>query len=157
MNEPGTLTRDGIAALIPHSGSMCLLARLDAWDLQHVVCAADNHRDADHPLRTRRGLLAPCAIEYAAQAMALHGALIGQATGSPASPGYLASARDVRLQVLRLDDLPTPQAGVDELRIEATRRAGDARQILYAFTVHHDDRLLAEGRAAVVLNTALAA
>lgn len=149
------LTRAGIAALIPHSGTMCLLARLDAWRLQHIVCTATNHRDADHPLRTRRGLLAPAAIEYAAQAMALHGALIGQAAGTPASPGYLASARGVQLHVLRLDDLPA--TAVDELRIEATRLAGDARQILYAFTLHHADRLLAEGRAAVVLNTPLAA
>ncbi len=151
----GLLTRDGIAALIPHSGTMCLLARLDAWDLQRIACAATNHRDADHPLRTRRGLLAPAAIEYAAQAMALHGALIGQATGLPATPGYLASARGVQFNVLRLDDLPT--AAFDELRIEAVRQAGDARQILYAFTVHHADCLLAVGRAAVVLNTPLAA
>lgn len=156
MNRPRTLAHAGIAALIPHSGTMCLLARLDAWDATHIVCAATNHRDADHPLRTRRGLLAPCAIEYAAQAMALHGALIGQAEGTPATPGFLASARGVQLQVLRLDDLPAP-AGADELRIEATRQAGDARQILYGFTVHHAGRLLAQGRAAVVLNTALAA
>lgn len=157
MSEPATLTRAGIAALIPHSGTMCLLARLDAWDLQRIVCAATNHRDADHPLRTRRGLLAACAIEYAAQAMALHGALIGRATGAPATPGYLASARGVQLQVLRLDDLPATGRAADELRIEATRQAGDARQILYAFTVHHAGRPLAEGRAAVVLNTPLAA
>ena len=172
MNAPQTLARDGIAALIPHSGAMCLLARLEAWDAQRIVCVATNHRDADHPLRTRSGLLAPCAIEYAAQAMALHGALIGQAAGTPATPGYLASARGVRLQVLRLDDLPLeglvaadaadaadPCAGRarDELRIEATRQAGDARQILYAFTVSHAGRPVAEGRAAVVLNTALAA
>ena len=87
--------------------------------------------------------------------MALHGALIGQATGTPASPGYLASARGVQLNVLRLDDLPG--AATDELRIEAIRQAGDTRQILYAFSVHHAGRLLAEGRAAVVLNTPLAA
>ena len=147
--------RDGIAELIPHSGTMCLLARLDAWDMQRIVCVATNHREADHPLRTRRGLLAPAAIEYAAQAMALHGALIGQATGTPATPGYLASARGVQLNVLRLDELVV--AAPDELRIEAVRQAGDARQILYAFTVHHANRLLAEGRAAVVLNTPLSA
>ena len=166
MNAPQTLARDGIAALIPHSGAMCLLARLVAWDAQRIVCAASNHRDAGHPLRTRSGLLAPCAIEYAAQAMALHGALIGQATGAPATPGYLASARGVRLHVLRLDDLPLDAADAadtsagragDELRIEATRQAGDARQILYAFSVSHGGRPIADGRAAVVLNTALAA
>lgn len=155
---PGTLAHDGIAALIPHSGSMCLLSRMLRWSPQLIVCAADNHRDAAHPLRTRSGLLACTAIEYAAQAMALHGALIGQAAGTAATPGYLASARGVQLHVLRLDDLPLAAPGqeeADELRIEATRQAGDANQILYAFTLHHLGRPLASGRAAVVLNTAL--
>jgi predicted hotdog family 3-hydroxylacyl-ACP dehydratase len=154
------LTHDDIAALIPHSGSMCLLSRLDEWDEQHVVCAANNHRDAAHPLRTRSGLLSPVAIEYAAQAMALHGALVGMAAGTPATPGFLASARGVDLKVLRLDDLPTSDdvdAGADELRIEAIRQAGDAQQILYTFHVSHAGKLIAQGRAAVVLNTALAA
>lgn len=153
------LDHAGIAALIPHSGSMCLLDRLAQWDAQQIVCIATNHRDADHPLRTRSGLLSPCAIEYAAQAMALHGALIGQEAGTAASPGFLASARGVQLHVLRLDDLPltdTPDVP-DELRIEATRQSGDARQILYAFQVSHAGRPLAQGRAAVVLNTPLAA
>lgn len=145
------LDRDGIAALIPHSGSMCLLARLVAWDAQHIVCVATSHRDADNPLRTRSGLLSPCAIEYAAQAMALHGALIGQEAGTPASPGFLASARGVQLHVLRLDDLP------GDLHIEASRQSGDARQILYAFKLTHAGQPIAEGRAAVVLNTPLPA
>jgi len=43
------------------------------------------------------------------------------------------------------------------LRIEATRQAGDAQQILYAFQLSHAGRPIAEGRAAVVLNTPLAA
>jgi len=149
---PTTLDQRGIAALIPHSGAMCLLARLERWDMQRIVCSATNHRDPQHPLRTRRGLLAPVAIEYAAQAMALHGALIGQAVGSPATPGFLASARGVTLHVLRLDEL----ADDAELHIEATRQAGDAQQILYAFDVRHAGRPIAEGRAAVVLNTPIA-
>ena len=157
MTQRALLDHAGIAALIPHGGRMCLLDRLLAWDPATIACSASGHRAADHPLRTRRGLLSTCTIEYAAQAMALHGALIGQAAGAPATPGYLASARGVTLQVLRLDDLPRPADGAaDVLHIVATRHAGDARQILYAFTVHHAGRLLAEGRAAVVLNTPLA-
>lgn len=155
--SPATRDHAGIARLIPHSGSMCLLDRLLSWDPQHVVCAARNHRDAAHPLRTRSGLMSPCAIEYAAQAMALHGALIGQDAGTAASPGFLASARGVQLHVLRLDDLPLPAGAADELRIEATRQSGDERQILYSFVVGHAGRPVAEGRAAVVLNTPLPA
>jgi predicted hotdog family 3-hydroxylacyl-ACP dehydratase len=150
-HAPQTLPHTGIAALIPHGGTMCLLDRLAAWDETRIVCIATNHRDARHPLRTRSGLLSTAAIEYAAQAMALHGALIGQEAGTPATPGFLASARGVQLHVLRLDDLP------DELRIEAVRQAGDARQILYAFSLQHQGRNIAEGRAAVVLNTPLSA
>ncbi|KQP11851.1 hypothetical protein [Pseudorhodoferax sp. Leaf267] len=146
-----SLDHAGIAALIPHSGSMCLLAQMAHWDADRIVCTADSHRDPANPLRTASGLLAPCAIEYAAQAMALHGALIGQATGAPATPGYLASARGVQLHRLRLDELP------GDLRIEVTRQAGDAQQILYQFSVQHAGQPVAEGRAAVVLNTPLPA
>ena len=145
-----TLVQAQIAELIPHSGTMCLLEHLDAWDKQHIVCRTDNHRNPHNPLRTRSGLLAANAIEYAAQAMALHGALIGLQAGVPATPGYLASTRGVQLHRLRLDDLP------GELNITATRQAGDARQVLYAFTVSHAGEPVAEGRAAVVLNTPLA-
>jgi predicted hotdog family 3-hydroxylacyl-ACP dehydratase len=149
------LDRDGIAKLIPHSGPMCLLSGLASWDAQQLVCLAANHRDPRHPLRTRSGLLASALIEYAAQAMALHGALIGRAAGQEVRPGYLASVRGTQFHVSTLHDLPTAEP--DELRIAVVRQAGDERQILYAFTVHHADRVLAEGRAAVVLNTPIAA
>ena len=143
------LDHAGIAALIPHQGAMCLLDRLEHCDEAGIVCAASGHRDPAHPLRTASGLLSPCAVEYAAQAMALHGALLGRDAGTPARPGYLASVRGVRLHRLRLDD----QDG--ELRIEARREAGNARQVLYGFAVTHADETIAEGRAAVVLDTPL--
>ena len=150
MTHRGMLDHDAIAELIPHRGAMCLLARLERWDAERIVCIATNQRDPQHPLRTRSGLMAPCAIEYAAQAMALHGALLAQAAGASASPGFLASARGVQLHVLRLDELQ------GELRIEATRQAGDANQILYTFAVSHGELPIVDGRAAVVLNTPIA-
>jgi predicted hotdog family 3-hydroxylacyl-ACP dehydratase len=149
--KPVALDHAGIAALIPHQGAMCLLDRLEHCDEARIVCVAGSHRDPTHPLRTASGLLAPCAIEYAAQAMALHGALLGRAAGTPARPGYLASVRGVRLHRPRLDDLE------GELCIEARREAGNARQVLYGFTVTHAGAAIAEGRAAVVLDTPLAA
>lgn len=148
---PATLERDGIAARVPHQGRMCLLDRLEAWTARTIRARADGHHAVDHPLRTAGGLLAPCAIEYAAQAMALHGALLAPAGAAP-TPGYLASVRGVRFGVERLDDADGP------LCIEAERLAGDERQILYRFRVGDaHGALLAEGRATVVLNTALPA
>ena len=70
-----TLDRAGIAARIPHAGSMCLLHALLDWSATTIACSAVSHRDADNPLRDAHGLPAAAAIEYAAQAMALHGAL----------------------------------------------------------------------------------
>jgi predicted hotdog family 3-hydroxylacyl-ACP dehydratase len=151
MSPPATLDHAGIAARVPHSGAMCLLAALQAWDAHAIDCTATNHRDANHPLRTRSGLLAACAIEYAAQAMALHGALLGQARGTPPAPGRLASARGVTLHRRRLDDLPAAPHGDDALHIRATRQAGHALHVLYEFTVHHAGQCVAQGRAAVVL------
>lgn len=148
---PRTLGHDAIAAWIPHSGAMCLLERLDSWTDTRIVCSAINHRDAANPLRSASGLLACTAIEYAAQAMALHGALTAQAAGMSASPGYLASVRAVRLETWRLDDLAPAEP--DELTIEADRQAGDGERIVYAFTLTHGGRAIASGRAAVVLNT----
>ena len=151
MTVPQTLDRAGIAQRIPHSGSMCLLERLESWDSEAIRCSTTTHAQADNPLRTESGLLAPNAIEYAAQAMALHGGLLA-AEGSTPSAGFLASARNVKLAVARLDDVD------GALQVRAKRLSGDDRQVLYEFTVKADDgRSLAEGRAVVVLNTPLAA
>ena len=149
MKLAAPLGTEQIAALVPHQGTMCLLARVDTWDAQGIVCHATNHRDTEHPLRTRSGLLSSCLIEYAAQAMAVHGALRGGAAASAARPGLLAAARQVRLGLLKLDDLP--RLHPDELRIEATCQAAHERQLLYGFTARHGATQLASGRITVVL------
>ena len=150
MTTPQTLDRAGIARRIPHSGSMCLLDRLESWDATAIRCTTSSHALADNPLRTASGLLAPNLIEYAAQAMALHGGLLAPEGAEP-SAGFLASARNVRLSVARFDDVP------GALQVHAQRLSGDARQVLYEFAVRDaEGTALAEGRAVVVLNTPLA-
>ncbi len=143
---PATLDHAGIAARVPHAGRMCLLHALLQWTPEQIVCSATGHADPAHPLRTPGGLLAPVAIEYASQAMALHGSLTA-APGAAPTPGFLAAVRGVQLHVARLDDAPGP------LRVTATRQAGDERQALYTFALHDaNGRALVEGRATVILN-----
>jgi len=144
------LDHAGIEARVPHRGTMCLLDGMTAWDEGRIECRAVGHRDPAHPLRSASGLMAGTAIEYAAQAAALHGGLLAEAAGTGASPGYLASAREVRLAAWRLDDLPP--AADDALRIVAERQAGDAGRLLYAFRIEHGGRENASGRLAVVLD-----
>lgn len=147
---PATLDHAGIAAVVPHRGRMCLLDRMHGWSIDAIHCSASSHRDADHPLRSDAGLLAPCAIEYAAQAMALHGGLLARRSGPPRG-GYIAAVRDVKLSVATLHDVD------GDLQVHAQRLAGDAQLVSYRF--HVDDghgRRLAEGRATVVLEPATA-
>ena len=138
------LDRVAIAARIPHQGSMCLLDAVLAWDSGQIHCRASSHRQPDNPLRAAERLGAACGIEYAAQAMAVHGALLAPA-GAPPRPGYLASVRSVQLAVDRLDDL------AQDLDIVAERLSGDEHNILYHFRVEHAGDLLLSGRAAVML------
>jgi len=142
------LDRAWLLAHLPHQGSMCLLDVVTEWDAQRIRCTASSHRAADNPLRAHDRLGAACGIEYAAQAMAAHGALLAAADSAPRA-GYLASARGVDLHVARLDDL------ADDLEVEAERLSGDDNTILYGFRVSAAGRELLSGRATVVLDAAL--
>jgi hypothetical protein len=55
------------------------------------------------------------------------------------------------MHLARIDDAPGP------LAVQATLLAGDAQQALYGFALHDaEGRVLVEGRAAVILDGALA-
>lgn len=145
------LSRGEIAERIPHAGRMVLLDEVVEWDDDHVVCRSDSHRNRDNPLFLSGRLSAVCAIEYAAQAMAVHGSLLGAARGasegaSRPRAGFLASVRNVRMEVARLDDVD------GTLTIAATRESGDDTRVLYDFEIRTGERVLVSGRAAVVLD-----
>ena len=144
------MNRAWIEARIPHKGRMCLLDEVIAWNAQHIRCSTGTHRALDNPLRSHDRLGIACGIEYAAQAMALHGALATAAAGAGAGAasrvGLLASVRDVRLHVSRLDDIES------DLLCEVTHVAGDNLTALYEFALRDKDRSLLAGRASVVLD-----
>ena len=160
------LNRAWIESRIPHHGRMCLLDEVIAWSDVRVSCRSSTHREADNPLRAYGKLGIACGIEYAAQAMAVHGALIAAsspadrsaplaappaaasaAAGSPAA-GFLAAVRDVRFHSLRLDDVQ------GDLICDAVRMAGDATTALYEFELRSAESRLLTGRATVVFDAA---
>ena len=141
------LDRQQIAARIPHSADMCLLDSVEHWDADSIRCSTRSHLNSNNPLREADHLGAACGVEYAAQAMAIHGALLaGLSDDTRPRAGFLASMRDVQLHVTHLDDV------ADALDIEATRLTGDGQSILYSFSVSAGDKALLTGRAAVVLD-----
>jgi predicted hotdog family 3-hydroxylacyl-ACP dehydratase len=140
------LGRDAIARLVPHAGAMCLLDRALAWDAESITCEADGHRDPSNPLRRGGRLPAVCGVEYALQAMALHGALLaGGAAAQPA--GYLSSLRDVSIGggAARLDTVAGP------LGVRARALAAEAGGFIYRFEVEGGGRILLMGQAAIIL------
>ncbi|QFY44199.1 3-hydroxylacyl-ACP dehydratase [Candidatus Methylospira mobilis] len=148
------LDRSWIIEHIPHQGAMCLLEKVESWDLDHVRCRTARHRDSNNPMRTSGRLGAAGGIEFAAQAMALHGALMttmqnAPTVSAPPKAGLLVSVRNVQFNVTRLDDIE------DDLLVEATRVSGDGRNVIYDFKLCDVARLLITGRAAVILDAEL--
>ena len=86
--------RADIAALIPHAGAMCLLDAVLSWDRTSIACTASSHRAIDNPLAAEGRLDAVCGVEYAAQAMAVHGGLAGD--GRPVMSGRAAVVIDAK-------------------------------------------------------------
>ena len=157
------LDHEWIEQHIPHKGRMCLLDEVLSWDAKRIRCRSATHRGRDNPLRSHGRLGAACGIEYAAQAMAVHGALV--ASSAPLAStmsrsirgslggavGYLAAVRNVTFYVARLDDLD------GDLIAAAERVTGDGRSVLYEFSVWDGQRPLLEGRATVVIDAAFGA
>ena len=102
---PLKIDRAWIERRIPHQGRMCLIDEVVEWSAERIVCSSGGHRAADHPLRSHGRLGIACGIELAAQAMAVHGAILAEGSEGRPRAGLLASVRGVRLWVLRLDDV----------------------------------------------------
>lgn len=145
----GPLDHAAIAARIPHAGRMCLLHEVIRWDANSINCRARSHRDPANPLRSGEQLAAVHGVEYAAQAMALHGALLGGAEAPASRPGYIGAVRALELHARRLDDI------TEDLTIHAERLVGDASHVLYSFSIRAGERLLVAGRISVALGIAV--
>jgi predicted hotdog family 3-hydroxylacyl-ACP dehydratase len=140
------LDRRWIQEHIPHQDTMCLLDEVLSWDATRTQCRSSTHRSPQNPLRANGRLGAACGIEYAAQTMAVHGALVASAAGTSAPPGFLASIRGVRLNVDCLDRVDSDLVTLVE------RVAGDDSTALYEFSVSADEVVLVSGRAAIAFN-----
>jgi predicted hotdog family 3-hydroxylacyl-ACP dehydratase len=131
-----------VHTLIPHAGGMCLLDRIVSSSDAEIVCVTGSHRSASNPLRRDGRLPALHLAEYGAQAMAIHGGL--QTGNEVARRGMLAAIRDLKLQVLRLDDLP------GDLTIHAKKLVANDEGRIYTFAASVDGRELGTGRVAVM-------
>lgn len=145
------IPKDQLRTLIPHAGEMCLLDSVDEWTVDEIRCTSRTHLAPQNPLRRQQQLSALHLVEYAAQAMAAHGALLAQGSEQgQARAGMLGALRDIRLHCERLDSLNGP------LSVVAKRRLARADGLVYDFKIDADQRVLCEGRVIVALGMTLA-
>jgi predicted hotdog family 3-hydroxylacyl-ACP dehydratase len=130
---------------------MCLLDEVLAHSPEEILCRASSHRSPLNPLRSAGRLHALCAIEYAAQAAAIYGALYGGATAGAAAFGMLASVREVSLALPQLDELD------EDLLVSVRNTGADAYIRMFEFTVSGGSRALVSGRGTIVLKHGSAA
>ena len=131
------LDRAAIERRVPHAGAMCLLDTVLDWDSQIIECEAAEPGPS-HPLARASRLPAIAAAEYAAQATAVHGALLDGV--ADARPGMLA-----KLTGLELGADPVPAAGGRlAIHCELLGRTDAGSQ--YGFLFCNARGLLARGR-----------
>ena len=132
------LNRAEIAARLPHAGSMVLIDRVVEWNESRIRCAALSHLVADNPLCVAGGLDVYAGIEYAAQAAALHGALLSKADAP--RRGVLASVKNVSASTRWLNE------SIVEIFVEATLLHGDPAGAVFSFSLTDGQRSLREGQ-----------
>lgn len=138
------IERDELCRLIPHSFDMCLLERVESWDDDKIICYSNSHLSTSHPLRREQSLSSIHLLEYAAQAMAVHGGVHDREQGRQMTSGYLAALRNVSIDLCELTDIKS------ELRIEVKKILSQEGNMIYSFSVSSARTELASGRATVV-------
>ena len=142
------LAHEQIMAMIPHAGAMCLLDEVLEWDTSTLHGLSHRFCNADNPMRRPNGVLGmACAVELAAQAMAVHAGLVA-GPDHPPTPGYLLALREVRLARATLDATLAP------LGVIATRQMASGQGASYSFVVSSHGAEIVTGRATVLFGVA---
>jgi predicted hotdog family 3-hydroxylacyl-ACP dehydratase len=136
------IDRAGIERLVPHAGAMCLLDAVTEWNAAFICCTSALP-GPDHPLARNRRVPAIVATEYAAQATAVHGALLDGSSQPRA--GMLATLVDVQLAAGAI-----PSEG-DTLSVRAELLSRSTAGCMYSFEVGTSRTPIASGRLMVVL------
>ncbi len=132
------IARDGLETLIPHAGGMIMIDGVEAWDETRIRCISKRHQAPDNPLLRDGRLSAHHGIEFAAQAAAIHGGLLGG--GKPVPLRALAAIRKAVFRRAWLEDLP------GALEIVSSLIMLDRQAAIYEAAISHQGDALAEMR-----------
>ncbi len=136
-----SLKHNEIESRLPHSGNMCLLHEVIQTDEYSLTALANSHLDIDNPLRLNGKIATVNGIEYAAQAMAVHGSLLSDTPQA----GYIASVRNIEIKVPQLPETKTP------LLIEVELLMSNDNGFTYQFHISCGQQSLISGKITVFL------
>ena len=136
------LDRTALAGLLPHSGSMVLIDNVVAWSEKKLVCETRRHLDASFPLKEYDVVPASAGIELAAQAMAIHVALVRD---DGPKQGLLTHVKNICFGNSSLNDAS------DLLTIEVRADRIGIRGCSYSFEIKSGGAACLNGRVGVVL------
>lgn len=129
-----------ICEQLPHNGAMCLLDKVISANESEMICSASSHLDPENPLRINGKLFSVAGIEYAAQAVALHGRLRDIDIKLPPIIGFLASIRNLKIKCNYLDEHD------DALIIKAVQNTLIDDAVIYDFQLLCKDDVILTGR-----------
>ncbi len=143
-----------ICQLLPHTGNMCLIDHLLSWDNTQLIAQTESHLKQDNPLRQGNTINSIIGIEYAAQTMALHTALLfqkqeTQEQEAQKNSGYLATIRNIQINAeklnISLSDIAQP------LIISVYLLMSDTQGYCYKFNISTNDVTLLSGQLTIFL------
>lgn len=141
------MNRHEIASFLPHGETMILIDEVLSWNEDSITCKTTSHQRQDNPLLDGGKLPAIAAIEYGAQAMALHESITlheKRMNGQIKSlSGVVGALKNVSFSVSDLHDIEEP------LIVVAERMMASKMGAIYKFEVSADDHILASGRITV--------
>lgn len=144
------LNHQEIEQRLPHAGKMSLLHEVVNSDQKSLLATAISHLDADNPLRLKGKIAMINGIEYAAQAMAIHGSLLSEWSKPaelPTSPqtGYIATVRNIDIKVPFVPETDSP------LNVEVEQLMSDGNGFTYQFHISCEQQSLISGKITVFL------
>lgn len=145
------LNHSEIELRLPHSGNMCLLDEITQADELTLTAQAISHRDIHNPLRLNKKISSINGIEYAAQAMAVHGSLLSEQPQA----GYIATVRNIEIKTPYLFDEKKSEGQEtgkgSPLLIKVEQLMSNENGFTYQFYISCEQQALISGKITVFL------
>lgn len=144
MAKSSRLSKQEISSLLPHGENLCLLDQIESWDAKTLIASTTSHTKTNNPFYRDGALPAVAMVEYAAQATAVHAALI--ASGPPGLR-LIGALRNNHLPACPLSEFAQP------IVVEVCIQLSSSQGAVYTFCASHLHEQIGSGRMTLMQST----